>query len=77
MEFKEKLFRENFSEILCKSRSSSTETCEISPYFLYFLFCVRILLKKFTRVLSYVVCSQLRIYVHKGITKRRYGEEKA
>jgi len=27
--FREKLFRENFSEILCKSRLSSTETCEI------------------------------------------------
>jgi len=33
-----KLFRENFSEILCKPRLSSTETCEISPYFLKFYF---------------------------------------
>jgi len=28
--FRKKLFRENFSEFLCKSRLSSTETCEIS-----------------------------------------------
>jgi len=27
--FRKKLFRENFSEILCKLRLSSTETCEI------------------------------------------------
>jgi len=32
--------------------------------------------KKFTQALSYVVCSQERRHVHKGITKRRYGEEK-
>ena len=27
-----KLFRENFSEVLCKPRLSSTETCEMLPY---------------------------------------------
>jgi len=31
---------------------------------------------EFTRVLSYVVCTQVRTHVHKQITKRRYGEEK-
>ena len=31
--FRTKLFQENFSEILCKPRLSSTKTCEISPYF--------------------------------------------
>jgi len=40
------------------------------------LFWVRIALKKFTQVLSYVVCTQVRRHVHKQITKRRYGEEK-
>jgi len=40
------------------------------------LFWVRIALKKFTRVLSYVVRTQVRRHVHKKITKRRYGEEK-
>jgi len=40
------------------------------------LFWVRIALKKFTQVLSYVVCTQLRKHVHKKITKSRYGEEK-
>ena len=32
--------------------------------------------KKFTQVLSYVVCTQVRRHIHKQITKRRYGEEK-
>jgi len=37
------------------------------------VFWVRIALKKFTRVLSCVVCTQLMRHVHKQITKRRYG----
>nr|XP_007133880.1 hypothetical protein PHAVU_011G216800g [Phaseolus vulgaris]ESW05874.1 hypothetical protein PHAVU_011G216800g [Phaseolus vulgaris] len=52
---RKKLFRENFSEISCKPRLSSTETCEISPYFRQFLFWVRIALKRFTQVLPYAV----------------------
>jgi len=40
------------------------------------LFWVRIALKKFTQVLSYVVCTQVRRQVRRQITKRRYGEEK-
>jgi len=40
------------------------------------LFWVCIALKKFTQVLSYVVCTQVRRHVHKKITKRRYGGEK-
>ena len=35
---RKKLFRENFSKILCKPRLSSTKSCEISPYFLQFYF---------------------------------------
>ena len=73
--FRKKIFRENFSEILCKPRLSSTKTCKISPYFLQFLFSVRIVLKNFTQVLPFVVCTQVRRHVHKRITKRRYGEE--
>ena len=57
--FRKKLFRENFSEFFVQTKASSTKTCEISPYFLQFLFCVRILLKKFTQVLSYVVWTQV------------------
>jgi len=72
-----KLFRENFLEILCKPRLSSTKTCEISPYFLQILFWVRIALKKFTQVIPYVVCTQVWRHVHKRNTKRRYGEENA
>ena len=31
--------------------------------------------EKFTQVISYVVCTQVRRHVHKQITKRRYGEK--
>jgi len=73
--FRKNLFRENFPEFFCKSRLSSTKTCEISSYFLKFLFWVRIVLKKFTQVLPYVFCTKVRRHVHKRITKRRYKEE--
>jgi len=73
--FRKILFWENFSEFLCKPRLSSTKTCEISPYFLQFLYWVRIALTNFTQVLPYVVCTQVRRQVHKRITKKRYGEE--
>jgi len=90
--FRKKLFRENFSEILCKP--ILYDTCEILPYFLKFysgfvlrrknshmyfhvLFApVRPAQEKFTHVLSCVVCTQVRRHVHKKITKRRHLEEK-
>jgi len=75
VKFQQKTISDNFSEILCKPRLSSTKTCEISPYFMQFLFWVRITMKKFTQVLPYVVCTQVRRHVHKTITKRRYGQE--
>jgi len=40
------------------------------------LFRVRITLKKFRQVLSYVVCTKVRRHVHKQITRWRYGGEK-
>jgi len=63
-------------EFFMQNKASSTKTCEISPYFQQFLFCIRIALKKFTQVLSYVVCAHVRRHVHNGITKRIYGEDK-
>jgi len=33
--------------------------------------------KKFTQVLSYVVCTHVKRHIHKRITIRRYGEEKS
>jgi len=39
------------------------------------LFWVRIALKNFRQVLSYVVCTQVCRHVHKQITKTRYGGE--
>ena len=71
--FRKKLFRENFSEILCKPRLSSTETCEFSGYFLQFFhgFVLRCkILKKFMQVLSYILCTPVRRYVSKQITKK-------
>ena len=65
-----------FQKFFSKTSKSSTNICEISPYFLQFLLCVRIALKTFTQVLSYVACTQIRKHVHKRITKRRYEEEK-
>jgi len=68
-----------FGRIFCKfcqtKAISSTKTCEISPYFLQFLFWFRIAPKKFTQVLPYVVCTQVRRHANKRITKRRYREE--
>jgi len=41
------------------------------------LFCVRIALKKFTQVLSYVVCTQVRWHVHKKNHKKKIRGRKA
>ena len=68
--FRKKLFQENFSEILCRPRLSSTKTCEISPYFLQFLFWLRIALKKFTQVLSYVVCTLIKKLLKDDMRKK-------
>ena len=76
--FKWSLWKNYFGRIFQKfSRKSRTKTCKISPYFLQFLFYVRITLKKFTQVLSYVVFTQVRRQVHRKITKTRYGEGKS
>jgi len=75
MEFQEKTILGEFFRIFNETKVY-TKTCETSPYFLQFLFCVRFAQKKFTQVLSYVVCAQVRRHVHKGISKRIYREEK-
>jgi len=74
--FRKKLFQENFSEILCKSKAILYQNLWNVAQFSAILFWVHIALKKFTQVLSYVVCTQVRRHVHKHITKGRYGEEK-
>ena len=74
--FWKKLFRENiFQKFYRKPRLSSTETCEISPYFLQFYHGFVLRWKKITQVLSYVFCIQVRRHIHKQITKRRHVEE--
>ena len=69
-------FGRSYLKFLRKPRLSSIETCEISPYFLQFLFYSRTALKKFTQILPYDVCTHVRRHVQNRMTKRRYGEEK-
>ena len=71
-----KLFRENFSEILLKTKAILYRNSWNFVLLSAILFWERIALKKFAQVLSYVVCTQVRRHDHKQITKRRYGEEK-
>jgi len=74
--FRKKLLRENFSEILLKTKAILYRNLWNFALLSAILFWVRITLKKFTEALSYVVCTQLRRHVHKQITRRRCGEEK-
>jgi len=76
LEFQEKTisweFFKNFEEtktiILYRNLSSFVILSAI-------LFWVRIALKKFAQVISYVVCTQVRRHVHTEITKWRYGKK--
>jgi len=74
--FRKKLFRENFSEILLKTKVILYWNLWNFTLFSAILFWVCIALKKFTQVLAYVVCTQVRRHVHEQITNRRYEEEK-
>ena len=74
--FRKKLFQENFSEILLKTKAILYRNLWNFALLSAILFWVLIALKKFTEALSYVFCTQLRRHVHKQITKRRCGEEK-
>ena len=77
LEFQKKLFWEKISEIFMQTKAILYQNlCKISPYFLQILFCIRIVLKTFTQVLSYVACTQVRRHLQKWITKSRYGVEK-
>jgi len=74
--FREKLFPENFTEILLKTKAILYRNLWNFALLSTILFWVRIAFTNFTEVLSYVFCTQLRRHVHKQITKRRYGEAK-
>ena len=63
--FMKKLFRENFSKILLKTKAILYRNLWNFALLSAILFWVRIALKKFTEALSYVVCTQLRRHVHK------------
>jgi len=75
LNFRKKLFWENFSVILDKPKAILYQNSWNFAVLSEILVCVRIALKKFTQVLSYVVCTQVRRHGHKQITKRRYGGE--
>jgi len=55
--FSKKIFWENFSEILLKTKAILYRNLWNFALLSAILFCVRIALKKFTEVLSYVVCT--------------------
>ena len=74
--FGKKLFRENFTEILLKTKAIIYRNSWNFAILSEILFWVCIALKRFAQVLSYVFCPLLRRHVHKNITKRRYGDEK-
>ena len=75
---RKKLFRDNFSEILWKTKALP-KICKMSPYFLQFYFGSILrwkIPKKFIQVLSYVFCTMLLRHVDKQIKKTRYRKEK-
>jgi len=76
MEFQEKTISGDFFRILVQTKAILYQNLWNFALLSAILFLVRIALKKFTQVFSYVVYTQLRSHVHKEITKRRYGEEK-
>jgi len=74
--FRKNLFRENFSEIFAQTKAIIHYRNLWNSALLFAIFNLRpYCAKKFTQVLSYVVCTQVRRHAHKQITKRRYGEE--
>jgi len=66
------LFREKFSEILLKTKAILYWNSWNFVLLSAILFWIRITLKKFAEVLSYVVFTKVRRHVRKKITKRRY-----
>ena len=74
--FRKKLFRRNFSEILLKTKAILYRNLWNFALLSAILFWIRIALKKFTEALSYVLCTQLRRHVHQQITNRRCKEKK-
>jgi len=74
--FRKKLFRENFSEIFVQTNAILYQNLWNFALHSEILLWVHTALKKFTQVLSHVVCTQVRRHIHKKITKGRYEEEK-
>jgi len=76
VEFQQKTISEEFFRNFVQTKAILYQNLGNFALLSAILFWVLIALKKFTQVLSYVVCTQVRRHVHKQITKRRYGEEK-
>ena len=76
VEFQEKTISREFFRSFVQTKAILYQNLWNFALLSEIVFWVRIALKKFTRVLSYVVCFQVRRHVHKQITKRRYGGEK-
>ena len=76
LEFQEKTILEKIFIIFVQTKTILYRNLWNFALLSAILFWVRIASKKFTQVLSYVVCTQVRRQVHRQMTKRRYGEEK-
>ena len=71
-----KIYFGRIFQIFCRNQGYPLpKPMKFRPTFCNFILCPYSL-KKFTQVLSYVVCTQVRRQVHRQITKRKYGDEK-
>jgi len=77
VEFQEKIVSAEFFRNFIQTKASLYQNLRNFALLSAILFWCFIALKKFTRVLSYVVCTQVRTHFHKQITKEIYGEGKS
>jgi len=75
-EFQEKTISGEFFKNFVQTKAILLKNLRNFALLSAIFFRARIALKKFTQVLSYVVCTQVRRHVHKQIAERRYEEEK-
>ena len=75
IKFKEKTISDEFFRNFVQTKTILYQNWWNFALLYDILFWVGIALKKFTLVLSYVFCTQVRRHVHKKITKRRFGGE--
>ena len=75
MEFQEKIVSGAFFRNFVQTKAILYQNLRNFTLLSAILFWVRIALKKFTQVLSDIVCTQVRRHVHKQITKKDMGKK--